>query len=140
MSSQSVGWPTMDCLTLQCMKGVSSLLKPSSDCISFRMKSTCLIMTLHQYHFQPWSLSLLHSAMMNFLVFLAEAKRVPTLGHLHLLLLLHRTLLPLIFIILAQLKCHNTSEKLSPTVLNKVPLPVTFNYITLLCFSHSNSL
>ena len=113
MSSQSVGWPTMDCLTLQCMKGVSSLLKPSSDSISFRMKSTCLIMTLRQYHFQRWSLPLLHSAMMNFFMFFAEAKHAPTLGHLHLLLPLHGTLLPLIFIILARLKCHKLRKTFS---------------------------
>ena len=78
MSSQSVGWPTMSCLTLQCVKGIGCLWKPSNDFISFRMKPPCLTMTLYQYCLKPCPLSLLRSVMMTF-VFLAKSKFVPTL-------------------------------------------------------------
>lgn len=66
MSSQSVGWPTMSCPTLQCMKGIGCLRKPSNDFISFKMKSPRLTMTLYQYYLKPCPFSLLHSVMMNF--------------------------------------------------------------------------
>lgn len=66
MSSQSVGRPTMSCPTLQCMKGISCLRKPSNDFISFKMKSPRLTMTLYQYYLKPCPFSLLHSVMMNF--------------------------------------------------------------------------
>ena len=94
-------------------------------------------MTLYQYYLKPCPLSLLHSVIMNF-VFLAKSKSVPTNLHLP-LLLLHGTLLPLIFLFLAQLKCHVLRKTFSDCLQESAsPRHTQLHYPTLL--SHSNSL
>lgn len=131
MSSQSVGWPTMSCLTLQRVKGIGCLWKPSNDFISFRMKPPCLTMTLYQYSLKPCPLSLLRSVMMS-LVFLAKSKLVPTLHLPHCSYMGHCCPLFSYFWLSSNVTC---SEKLSPTVFKKVP-PQSYS-ITLPHFAFS---